>query len=307
MNNRKKFKLTLVQKRAITGLLFISPWLVGFLYFYVRSIAKSVSFSLSEINIAETGGYISTFVGLEKYKYIFTVHGTFNQTLVTSIRDTLIDIFLIVFFSLFISILINQKFRGRTLVRAIFFIPVILSSEAIASAIAQASDLVLGGISTASEGISNATSSGVDLTFYTGMLVDFGLPSGLIDYIVDAVSRLSDVISASGVQIVIFLAALQSIPSSLYEVSKIEGATAYETFWKVTFPMVMPHIITCVVYTVVDSFISSPVVEVAYDTAFGATHDFGMSAAMSVSSTLITCAMLFAIVAVIQKRTFYYN
>lgn len=307
MNNKKRFKLTLIQKRAITGLLFISPWLVGFLYFYVRSIGKSIWFSLCDINIAESGGYVADFVGLEKYKYIFTVHGTFNQTLATSVVDTMIDILLIVFFSLLMAMLLNQKFRGRTIVRAIFFIPVILNSEAIASAISQASELVLGGISTSSSGIANATASGVDLTFYTGMLVEFGLPNGIVQYIVDAVGRLSDIITASGVQIVIFIAALQAIPTSLYEVSKIEGATGYETFWKVTFPMVMPHIITCIVYTVVDSFISSPVVQTAYDTAFGATHDFGMSAAMSVSSTLITCAMLFAIVALIQKRTFYYN
>lgn len=307
MNNKKKFKLSLIQKRAITGLLFISPWLIGFLFFYVRSIGQSIWFSLCDISIAESGGYIANFVGLDKYKYIFTVHGTFNQTLVTSVKDTMIDIFLIVFFSLFMAMLLNQKFKGRTIVRAIFFIPVILSSEAIADAISQASELVLGGISTSTDTISNATASGIDLTFYTSMLVDFGLPNGIVSYIVDAVGRLSDVISASGVQIVIFIAALQAIPSSLYEVSKIEGATTYETFWKVTFPMVMPHIITCVVYTVVDSFISSPVVEAAYDAAFGATHDYGMSAAMSVSSTLITCFMLFAIVALIQKRTFYYN
>lgn len=307
MNHKKNFKLSLVQKRAVTGLLFISPWLVGFLFFYVRSIAKSIWFSLCNVNIVDTGGYVTEFVGLDKYKYIFTVHGSFNQTLATSVKDTMIDIFLIVFFSLFMAILLNQKFKGRTIVRAIFFIPVILSSEAIASAITQASELVMGGIKTSTEGIANATSSGLDLTFYTSMLVEFGLPNGIVQYIVDAVGRLSDVVTASGVQVVIFIAALQAIPSSLYEVSKIEGATGYETFWKVTFPMVMPHIITCIVYTVVDSFISSPVVQTAYDTAFGATHDYGMSAAMSVSSTLITCTVLFVIVALIQRRTFYYN
>lgn len=304
---KRKFKLSLIQKKALTGFLFISPWFVGFLFFYVRSIFKSVWFSMCNINIAETGGYIDTFVGLDKFKYIFTVHGNFNQTLFNSVVNTLVDIFLIVFFSLFMAILLNKKFRGRTLIRAIFFIPVILSSEAIAEGIKEASSLMLGGLNTATEGIAQSSSSGINLAFYTEMLVDFGLPQALVQYIVDAAGRLADVISASGVQIVIFIAALQAIPSSLYEVSKIEGATGYETFWKVTFPMVTPHIITCIVYTVVDSFISSPVIELAYDTAFGATHDFGMSAAMSVSSTAITCIFLFGIVALIQKRTFYYN
>lgn len=307
MGQKKKFKLSLAQKKSITGLLFISPWFIGFLFFYVRSIGQSVWFSLCEIKIAEKGGYVTEFVGLDKYKYIFTVHGTFNQILTTSVGDTVIDILLIVFFSLFLAILLNQKFKGRTMIRAIFFLPVILNSEAIASALQQASELILGGISTTSAGMESASSSGIDISYYAGMLMEFGIPDALVDYIVNAVARLSDVISASGVQIVIFIAALQSIPSSLYEVSKIEGATSYETFWKVTFPMVMPHIITCIVYTVVDSFINSPAVETAYETAFGAAHDFGMSAAMSVSSTLTTCIILFVIVAIIQKRTFYYN
>lgn len=305
MEKKKKFKFTLAQKKAVTGLLFISPWLIGFLFFYIRSIGQSIWFSLCDIQIADKGGYVANFVGLDKYKYIFTVHGTFNQILTTSIGDTVIDILLVVFFSLFLAIVLNQKFKGRTIVRAIFFLPVILNSEAIASALQQASELIMGGITTSSEGM--ATASGIDIAYYAGMLIEFGIPDGLVQYIVDAVARLSDVISASGVQIVIFIAALQSIPSSLYEVSKIEGATSYETFWKVTFPMVMPHIITCIVYTVVDSFINSPAVETAYETAFGGPHDFGMSAAMSVSSTLVTCFILFVIVAIIQKRTFYYN
>jgi ABC-type sugar transport system permease subunit len=129
---------------------------------------------------------------------------------------------------------------------------------------------------------------------------------GLIEYVVGAVGRISDIINASGVQIIIFIAALQSIHSSMYEVAKIEGATAYETFWKVTFPMVMPHIITVVVYTVVDSFVNSDVVNLAYNTAFS-EKNYGLSSTFSLISTLITCAILALVVRFIQKRTFYYN
>ena len=99
---------------------------------------------------------------------------------------------------------------------------------------------------------------------------------------------------------------MQSIPSSLYEVAKIEGATGYETFWKVTFPMVMPHIITCTIYTIVDAFSKSEVVKLAYSTAFTESR-YGLSSAFSVVSTLITCALLGAVVYFIGKRTFYYN
>ena len=92
----------------------------------------------------------------------------------------------------------------------------------------------------------------------------------------------------------------------MYEVAKIEGATGYETFWKVTFPMVMPHIITNTIYTIVDAFSQSEVVNLAYTTAF-AEKNFGLSSSFSVISSLITCAILAIVVWFISKRTFYYN
>ena len=128
----------------------------------------------------------------------------------------------------------------------------------------------------------------------------------LLGYIVGAVNRINNIVSASGVQIVIFIAALQSIPSSMYEVAKIEGATGYETFWKVTFPMVMPHIITNIVYTVVDSFISSDVVTLAYNTAF-TEFNYGLSSVFSLVSTVVTCAILVLVCGIISRKTFYYN
>jgi ABC-type sugar transport system permease subunit len=136
--------------------------------------------------------------------------------------------------------------------------------------------------------------------------MQIGLPAKIMEYIVAAVARINDIIQASGVQIIIFIAALQSIPGSMYEVAKIEGATGYETFWKITFPMVMPHIITNVVYTIVDNFGHSEVVNLAYETAF-TQYQYGLSSVFSLVSTLITCLILILIVRAIQKRTFYYN
>ena len=103
--------------------------------------------------------------------------------------------------------------------------------------------------------------------------------------------RITVVLWKSGVQIVLFIAGLQSIPSSLYEVAKIEGATGYETFWKVTFPMVMPHIITCTIYTIVDAFSKSEVVKLAYSTAFTESR-YGLSSAFSVVSTCRNAAIV---------------
>ena len=190
--------------------------------------------------------------------------------------------------------------------RAIFFLPVILNSEAILAAMKVSASMMMGGLSSAGAEVAESVTAGVSIEYYVQMFSNLGLPMGLVEYVVGAVGRISDIINASGVQIIIFIAALQSIPSSMYEVAKIEGATAYETFWKVTFPMVMPHIITVVVYTVVDSFVNSEVVTLAYNTAFS-EKNYGLSSTMSIISTVITCLILAIVVRFIQKRTFYYN
>ncbi len=296
---KKRRKMTLTRKRAITGYLFIMPWLVGFLWFYARSLFMTFQFSLNVLEVKPGGGYTLTFAGLDNFLYAFRAHASFKQVLTTSIADMLIDVPLITFFSLFMALLLNKKFRGRTLVRAIFFLPVILNSEAIVDATNLARSLMSGGISNAAAEVAEAASGGVSIEYYIQMFGSLGLPMGIIEYIVGAVSRISDIINASGVQIIIFIAALQSIPGSLYEVAKIEGATGYETFWKVTFPMVMPHIITNVVYTVVDSFTDSEVVELAYDTAF-TYNNYGLSSVMSLVSTVITCLILVIVCRFIQ-------
>lgn len=304
---RKRKKRSLSQRQALKGFLFIAPWLIGFIWFYARSLFMTIQFSFSEMIVNPGGGYTLDFVWLDNFIYAFRAHATYKQILTTSIGNMLVDVPLITFFSLFMAMLLNRKFRGRTLVRAIFFLPVILNADAIVDAISLSRVMMSGGISSASAEMAASSSGGMSIEYYIQMFSSLGLPEVLIEYISGAVSRISDIINASGVQIIIFIAALQSIPGSMYEVAKIEGATAYETFWKVTFPMVMPHIITNIVYTVVDSFAKSDVIELAYDTAFGPTMNYGLSSVFSLVSTVITCLILVLVCGLIQKRTFYYN
>lgn len=307
VKTKKRKKRSLSQRQALKGFLFITPWLIGFIWFYARSLFMTVQFSFSEMIVNPGGGYTLDFVWLDNFIYAFRAHATYKQVLTTSIGNMLVDVPLITFFSLFMAMLLNRKFRGRTLVRAIFFLPVILNADAIVDAISLSRTMMSGGISSASAEMAAAASSGMSIEYYIQMFSSLGLPEVLIEYIAGAVSRISDIINASGVQIIIFIAALQSIPGSMYEEAKIEGATAYETFWKVTFPMVMPHIITNIVYTVVDSFAKSDVIELAYDTAFGPTMNYGLSSVFSLVSTVITCLILVLVCGLIQKRTFYYN
>jgi ABC-type sugar transport system permease subunit len=289
------------------GYLFILPWLAGFLMFYVRSLFMTGQFSLSVLSMdAAKGGYALDFAGLDNFLYAFRVHGSFKQVLTSSLLNMMVDVPLIIFFSLFMGMLLNGKFRGRTIVRAIFFLPIILNSEAILDALTLSATMMAGGITAKASEISASTSATVDIFYYIRLFQDMGIPMQLLDYVVEAVNRINTIISASGVQIIIFIAALQSIPGSMYEVAKMEGATGYETFWKVTFPMVMPHIITNVVYTIVDSFTVSEVVELAYRTAF-TDFNYGLSSVFCLVSTVITCFILIIVCGFIQKRTFYYT
>ena len=205
-------------------------------------------------------------------------------------------------------LILNRKMKCRGLIRAIFFLPVLMGAESVSNALSVAAQMMAGGLSGASADMAAASSSSgtLNMTYLMDLFAQLALPDAILDYITGAVERISDIIQASGVQIVLFIAGLQSIPSSLYEVAKIEGATGYETFWKVTFPMVMPHIITCTIYTIVDAFSQSDVVQLAYNTAFTESN-YGLSSAFSVVSTLITCSLLALVVYLISKRTFYYN
>ncbi|MCL6460058.1 MAG: sugar ABC transporter permease [Gorillibacterium sp.] len=298
-----RMKLTLTRKRSLLGLLFISPWLLGFLFLFLKPLVESIRFSFNHL-IIEPGGYKLEFAGWANFKDALFVDASFNRILTESITGMGIDVPLILFFSLFSAVLLNQKFHGRALARAIFFLPVILASGAISAA--EASGLInLVGNATVAEEMGQAASQ-FNIMSLVKILVEIGFPLSITDYLVGAIMQIYDIISNSGVQILIFLAALQSVPSSMYEVAKMEGATAYESFWKITFPMVSPLIMTNIIYTIIDSFSDSQITQTIYETAFK-TQNFGLSAAMSWIYTLIISAILIAIGYAVSKRVFYQN
>ncbi|MCL2003011.1 MAG: sugar ABC transporter permease [Oscillospiraceae bacterium] len=299
--------MTLSRRRAITGLLFVSPFIFGFLVFYARSLYETILFAVSETSI-EGLGYTRSFTGLDNFVKAFTEHPRFNQFLVDSIISMVVDIPLIIFFSLFIAIMLNQKFKGRTVARAIFFMPVLLNAPAIFGALEMVRAMMLGGTSPAPAAMLESAGSGggVSIGYYVGLMRDLGLPNAALDYILGAVARINYVITMSGVQIIIFLAALQSISPSLYEVAKIEGATPYETFWKVTFPMVSPLLVTNMVYTVLDSFVNSRVLQEAYDTMFRELN-YSLGAVFSLVSMVCVCGILGISGWLISKFVYYHN
>jgi len=300
----KRKGLSLYQREVLSGYLFITPWLIGIVFFFLFNMFQAGVYSLNEIEIDQIyGGFELLPRGLDNFRFAMLEHGTFNRELVESLTDMLISVPLIIFFSLFMAVALNRQFMGRGAVRAIFFLPVIMATSAIEGSMDAVTRMMMGGASSIPPEIAESQGG-----FHAGavamMLVNFGMPLAFISYILDALTRLYDIIRASGVQIIIFLAALQAIPSSMYEVAQIEGATAYETFWKITFPMVSPLILTNVVYTIVDTYNQSTVVQTAFTTAF-IHQNFGLSSAMSLVSSALACLALLLVGWLISRRVFY--
>ena len=302
----KRKGLSLRGREVLFGFLFISPWLIGITFFFLLNVIQAGWFSFNTLHVEPgVGGFTLEFVGLDNYRFIFLEHGFFLREMLESIGMMMLNVPLIIFFSLFMAILLNRAFLGRSLVRAIFFLPVIMATPAIAGTIELIVGMMMGGVSSVPPDVMRAQ-QGFDATTIAIMLSEFGLPMQIIDYIIEAIAMLHDIIRAGGVQILIFLAALQAIPPSLYEVAQIEGATGYETFWKITIPMVSPLILTNVVYTIVDAFVQSDVVATAHSTAFMG-QNFGVGAAMSLSSSILACLVLLFVGWMISKRVYYYN
>ena len=147
--------------------------------------------------------------------------------------------------------------------------------------------------------------STVDLS---NLLISIGLPTAIIGYLSQAVSHLYEVINSSGVQILIFLAALQTISPSIYEAATMDGATAWEKFWKVTFPMLSPYILTNTVYTLIDLLSSdrSTVLSVIIQTAQG-NLNYSLSTAMAFIFFAVVIVILGVFVGLISRLVFYYD
>jgi ABC-type sugar transport system permease subunit len=180
-----------------------------------------------------------------------------------------------------------------------------MATSAIEGSLELIMGMMMGGVSSVPPDVMQAQ-QGFNAASIAMMLTQFGMPMMIIDYIVEMIAALHNVIRASGVQILIFLAALQAIPPSMYEVAQIEGATGYEAFWKITVPMVSPLILTNVVYTIVDTFAQSEVVTTAYNTVISQLN-FGLGSAMALVSSLAAGLVLVVVGWVISKFVFYYN
>jgi len=307
---KKRKSASLDRKKGRAGWFFIMPFLLGFILIYLPIIFDSIRYSFMELQFTAGGGYTLTPVGFENYQNALFTDSNFVKTLTSGVKQMVFDIPAIVIFSLFMAVLLNQKMIGRAAFRAIFFVPVILCTGLIDSL--DQSNVMLEYMSDMEESIDTGTgaqstseqlANAADLTWLFGSMQ---VGSQLVTYVQGLVADIYDIINRSGVQMLIYLAGLQSISAAIYESCQIDGASAWETFWKITFPMISPMILVNSIYTVIDSFTiaSNPVmtyIQKVYDGVNGQT----LSSAMSWLYFLIVLLMIGLVTLLLSAYIFY--
>ncbi|MBQ4640369.1 MAG: sugar ABC transporter permease [Clostridia bacterium] len=266
-------------RSARTGTWFILPFIIGFLIFMAKPMVESFVMSFNDVKLIPGEGYELTPVGINNYKHALMVDPEYNTLLVEEIGQMAINTIATLVVSFVVAVILNQEFKGRTLARAIFFLPVILSSG------------VLPGIEHENEfydmmsGLAQSVeeSGGVDLSASLQNLLQVsGVGGSVFEVVFTMIDSIYDIVMASGIQIIVFLSGLQAISPSLYEAADVEGCSAWESFWKITFPMVSPLLLVNCIYTIIDFFMKNDnkVMELIYDITYQ-DMKFGISAAMS--------------------------
>lgn len=300
MKDRSRKSLSLTQQRSLLGIVFTLPFTLGFLLFFLYPFFQSIVFSISELRITPQG-FDLAYVGFRNYLHALTVHPTFVRVFFETLLRMLADVPLILVFSFFAALLLNQEFKGRWLARVIFFLPVIMGAGIILTMEQTDYMMVL-----QSAPVADPTAiSGEALRDF---LFQMRLPEQVLNYVVAAVEQIPVIIRSSGIQILIFLAGLQSISPALFEAADVEGATKWESFWMITFPMMGPLILTNVVYSIIDSFTAAhnQLVVLIRTTAFGGAG-YGVSLAMSWIYFVAILLVLAIAVRAISKNIFYHE
>ena len=250
---KKPSKLSVTQRHNLNGLYFMIPFLLGLLFFYVEPIVSSLTFAFSKVTV-DLEGYLTKFISFDNFKYAFTEDASYTTALMGDLLNLIWKTPVIIILSLCLALLINKKFKGRLFVRAVFFLPVIFSNGVLLDII-QNDTVVQSAVSATSVLDSGAAVS--QTQGLSELLLQAGFAEEIIDFTTMVTDSFFSLVWNSGVQMLIFLSGLQSISPSLYEAASVEGASGWETFCKITVPMLSPMILLNIIYTIVDSYSST--------------------------------------------------
>lgn len=290
---------SLEAKRVKYGYFFTLPFIIGAVVSIIYPVIISVIYSFSDIT-AHPGGYTVTPVGFANYHQIFFVDPDFNRTLLNTLKTTAVNVPVVIIFSFFLASVLNTEFKGRGAARTILFLPMILNSNLVRGIIAQ--DSVMSSLADKSSADASQISGA-----FEAFLSRFDVGTGITDLLVSSVDNISNILAMSVIPIIIMLAGLQSVSSSVYEASYVEGATKWEVFWKISLPIVSPMILVSVIYCIIDSFTSmdNAVIATVKNQSFGSDLEFGIGSAMAWSYMLIILVIVAVVYLIVNKYVSY--
>ena len=268
---RRKFRLITEADKA--GWLFILPFVIGVIFLYGKPMLQSLTYAFNRITVDDSGLVFEP-IGWENFLYIKNEDATFTKNLYTVLTTSLYQIPVMMFVSMFIAIMVNEEFPGRLAFRVILFLPVIFASDQVLRWMSHF------GISSEMTQTENSfTSISTEATgFVKEVISSFGPLSTFIEKFTAYSSKMFSLLWSTGIQIILFIIGLKTIPAYLYEVAEMEGATKWETFWKITFPLLIPSILLCLIYTIIDYFNSTTNVIVrTIDTNMSARLDYAIA------------------------------
>lgn len=299
----KKSLWSLQRQKSVYGYLFVSPFLIGLICIFSPMLIKTIQFSFSEIQVG-TDGYGMEFVGWEYYNQILFVDPYYIRQMLDSLGSLITDTAVILIYSLFMATLLSREIKGRGAIRAIMFLPVIIATGIIDRADNISAQVLSSSVLSASGSNAQQMFSSFDIEH---LIYSLQLGDGFVEFIVGVINNMYVIITRSGVQMLIFLAGLQSISPAIYESATVEGATWWESFWKITFPMITPMLIVNTVYTVVDSFTaySNTLMSRIFSTITNGAYS--VASAMSLLYFIVLSVILTIIILVMNRMVFYEN
>lgn len=249
---KKRKVRTLLTPTDKTGLLFVLPFIIGFIWLFMKPLVESLNYTFHRVTVGQEGLVLDP-IGFENWLYMMTKDRDFLMELITMAKDMTIEILVMMFISIFLAVLLVDKFPGRLFFRTSLFLPMIFGAAPIMKSFAS-----LGGDDEMASSSNEFVVMSNGLTgFVNDIIASFGFLAPVIEKFTAYAGTLFNLVWQTALQIVIFIIGLQAIPSHLYEVAKMEGATKWETFWKITFPLLTPSILLCLVYSIIDYFNTS--------------------------------------------------
>ena len=289
MAKKRVRSLESVRNRA--GYTFVAHWAIGLLMFFIVPLISSIWYSVNDVSI-NVGEVNTKYVGFSYFKDLFTTDPDYVDNLGESIGMMFYSLPIIIALSLILAVLLNQKFKGRTVFRAIFFLPIIIANSVVMDQLN--SDVVTMPLFSSGEGSES-------LINYAEIISGLGIPDQISPILTFLLSNTINLIWKCGVQTILFLAGLQSISASMYEVSKIEGANKWEEFWLITVPSLRHIISLVIIYTMIELFVSldNKLVFVAYENIIA--QKYGLSSAMLWIYFIIVLALIGTVYILYQR------